>query len=623
MKTKLLYFVSLLFIFFFISVIANAQLSLCDAASTLENQILLNPEIKAKMILMEQKIQNQISQKTRSSILRTGILTIPVIFHVIYNSTEQNISDAQIQSQIDVLNEDFNAMNSDMSNVPSCFSAYVGNSQIQFTLAKQDPEGNVTNGITRTYTTVSSFSSDGQICYSINGGHDAWPTDQYLNIWVCNKSGAAGSSSYPWSGNTATDGIIVGYNYVGRTGTFTNNWNFQKGRTITHEIGHWLGLGHIWGDAYCGDDLVSDTPIQEKANGGSPAFPHISACDNGPDGDMFMNYMDYTYDVTRIMFSQEQVTRMNYYLENTRANLLTSSGGIAPSLANNIITIGNSTASSLVTPYGTSYLNERIQFIITKGELETAAYNSSYNTINSLSFDVNQTSSHAMANFIIKISHTTTSSFSNSNFINSYGAITVYSSTYTPVNSSWNKHEFSTPFVYNGMDNILIDISWSNANIGDNSTVRSTTTSNYQCLAYASLSQKQNVANVKRGVRSYSRPNIQLEFDENIYKTSGAVQNPAALTIDPEVQLYPNPISSVLNLNFNNIEKAEPITVKIYSISGVLIDKFEYHTKSTGDQIISINFSSIATLQNLANGIYICIVDLSHKKLMKKFLLSR
>src|SRR5690242_13121875 len=171
---------------------------------------------------MELRVQHFINGNPDlvSSGART-VITIPVVFHVVYSAPEQNISDAQLQSQIDVLNEDFSGTNADVSSVPSAFQSVVGDASIQFVLAARDPQGNATTGITRTATTYTSFSSNGSVCFASLGGHDAWPTSQYLNIWVCNKSGAAGFSTYPWSGNAATDGIIVKYTYVGRVGTFT------------------------------------------------------------------------------------------------------------------------------------------------------------------------------------------------------------------------------------------------------------------------------------------------------------------------------------------------------------------------------------------------------------------
>ena len=305
-----------------------------------------NEMAQRRMQAMENRVQNYIHDNPDavSSGART-IITIPVVFHVVYSTAEQNISDAQLQSQIDVLNEDFNAANTDVSSVPAAFQSLVGSAGFHFVLAARDPQGNATTGITRTLTTYTSFSSNGSVCFASLGGHDAWPTNQYLNIWVCNKSGAAGYSSYPWSGNAATDGILVKYTYVGRVGTFTNNWNYQRGRTITHEVGHWLGLIHIWGDAACGDDLVNDTPVQSAANGSCPAFPDMSTCSPNANGDMYMNYMDYTYDACRKMFSALQVTRMLGYLNVTRGSILSSLGSVPPASASCNVPSGLSTSA--------------------------------------------------------------------------------------------------------------------------------------------------------------------------------------------------------------------------------------------------------------------------------------
>jgi hypothetical protein len=286
---------------------------------------------RERMKEMESRVQERIAEMSSFQNRTEAFLNIPVVFHVVYNTSEQNISDAQLISQVAVLNEDFSATNIDYNTVPAAFQPLRGNAQIRFVMAARDPNGNATNGITRTYTSVTSFGSDGAVCYNSSGGRNAWPSNQYLNIWVCKKSGSAGYSSYPWSGVPATDGIIVGYNYVGRTGTFTNNWNYQKGRTVTHEVGHWLGLIHIWGDASCGDDLVGDTPTQSAASGSCPVFPRMSSCSPNSNGDMFMNYMDYTYDACRTMFSISQVTRMRAYLAGTRASITTSLGGTPPS----------------------------------------------------------------------------------------------------------------------------------------------------------------------------------------------------------------------------------------------------------------------------------------------------
>jgi len=262
--------------------------------------------------------------------LRSGIVIIPAVVHVVYNTATENISDAQIHSQIDVLNEDYRRLNSDISTVPTAFQPFTADARIEFQLAVRDPDCNSTNGITRTNTTVTSFTSNDAVKYSSSDGHDAWPRDKYLNIWVCNLSGSLmGYAQFP-GGSAATDGVVIDYTYFGTIGTVSSP--FHLGRTTVHEIGHWLNLNHIWGDdgtACTGTDNVDDTPNQSGYNTGCPSFPHVS-CSNGPDGDMFMNYMDYVDDNCMVMFSQGQSTRMDATLYGNRSDVVASDGLIPP-----------------------------------------------------------------------------------------------------------------------------------------------------------------------------------------------------------------------------------------------------------------------------------------------------
>ena len=252
-----------------------------------------------------------------------ALVTIPVVFHVIYNGSTNNISDAQILSQLQVLNQDFRRLNQDASLTPSIFSAADPN--IEFCLATVDPSGNATTGITRTSTTTASWTTNDYMKYSIRGGKDAWDATKYLNIWVCTMSGGIlGYAQFP-GGAAVSDGVVIDYRYLGTTGTATAPFN--KGRTATHEVGHWLNLRHIWGDANCGSDLVNDTPTHNTSNYGCPTYPHLSTC-TGTPVEMTMNYMDYTDDACMYMFSTGQSTRMQALFGSggARASLMTSNG---------------------------------------------------------------------------------------------------------------------------------------------------------------------------------------------------------------------------------------------------------------------------------------------------------
>lgn len=285
-------------------------------------------------------------QRNAGTGLRTGIVRIPVVVHVVYNTAAQNISDAQIQSQIDILNQDYRRLNVDVGSVPGVFAPLTADARIEFHLAVRDPNCNPTTGITRTPTSVTVFSYDhtqagtsaGEpVKFTSSGGHDAWPRDKYLNLWVCKLPiipglgqllGYAQFPAKPWP---ATDGVAIDYRYFGNIGTATAP--FDRGRTATHEIGHWLNLLHIWGDdgnACSGSDQVDDTPNQGGNNGGCPSFPSIS-CSNGPNGDMFMNYMDYTDDACMFMFTAGQAARIDAALAIApRAAILGSDGLIPP-----------------------------------------------------------------------------------------------------------------------------------------------------------------------------------------------------------------------------------------------------------------------------------------------------
>ena len=286
-----------------------------------------DPQLRDRMQTIERETQQWISSRSGASNRGAAVITIPVVVHVVYNTTAENISDAQINSQIAVLNADFRKLNSDISLLPSVFAPLAADCEIQFCLAQRDPNGNPTNGIVRVFTSATSFSSNNNIKFTSSGGSNAWPTSSYLNIWVGDLgSSLLGYAQFPGAA-ASTDGVVINYTAFGTTGTAA--FPFNKGRTATHEVGHWLNLRHIWGDQNCGDDFVGDTPTQQTSNYGCPSFPKIT-CNNGPNGDLHMNYMDYTDDVCMYMFTTGQKSRMLAVLNGTRVSLQTSQGCVPP-----------------------------------------------------------------------------------------------------------------------------------------------------------------------------------------------------------------------------------------------------------------------------------------------------
>ncbi len=255
-----------------------------------------------------------------------SVITIPVVVHVIYHTASQNISDEQVKSQLEVLNEDFRRQNVDTSETPEIYEALGADCNIEFCLAAYDPNGDSTSGITRTSTDTVSFATSDNMKYSQTGGADGWPAKHYLNIWVCNlKNGVLGYATLPQtnSGNSKTDGVVIWYKAFGREGTLSPPYNL--GRSCTHEVGHWLGMVHIWAEDGCdNDDGIADTPVQDSAHFGCPVFPLVSC---GNSGDMSMNYMDYTDDGCMNIFTFGQSAKMNSVLQTSRSSILTSPAG--------------------------------------------------------------------------------------------------------------------------------------------------------------------------------------------------------------------------------------------------------------------------------------------------------
>lgn len=264
----------------------------CASHEIHEQQLRDNPLLAQKMADIERMTDQAIFENR----IVNGVLEIPVVFNVLYRTTAENISQAQLQSQIDVLNADFQGTNSDY-NSSNPYNSVRGAFNVRFVL----------DNVVRKSTTKTTWGTSDAMKKTASGGIAATSPTTKLNYWVCTIGGGIlGYAQFP-GGASATDGVVVDSKYTGTNGTATAPFN--KGRTATHEIGHWMNLRHIWGDATCGSDLVADTPTHNAANSGVPAVGHRSTC-TGQPLEMFMNYMDYTDDRGMYMFSSGQVSRM-------------------------------------------------------------------------------------------------------------------------------------------------------------------------------------------------------------------------------------------------------------------------------------------------------------------------
>lgn len=385
----------------FFNINAFSQIEKCGTMYVLEQHQKTNPSLKERI----QKVQKtaKLWENTDQDKKSSNIVIIPVVVHVVYNvdSAQQNIPDSVIYSQIEVLNEDYRRLNADTVNTRSIFDTIAADIDVEFCLATIDPDGNTTNGITRTVTTVTDFdilTMMDSMKFTSSGGQDAWPSDQYLNIWVCNMTifgmpGLLGYAQFPGD-NPATDGVVIQYPYFGRTND-PNSAAESKGRTTSHEVGHWLGLYHIWGNtSFLGGscdsiDYVDDTPnafdqsnsdCNLAINSCSVEHPYWSTTD---PPDMVENYMDYSTDLCMNSFTHGQKNRMLSFLNTDRVSLLTSNGcdtttGIIQySLSDNQVKIyPNPSSGELKITINKTLQNVEIKIINVLGQLVVDVKNS-------------------------------------------------------------------------------------------------------------------------------------------------------------------------------------------------------------------------------------------------------
>lgn len=325
------------------SAIVNAQTHKCHTYELMQHQESLTPGYlnavnesfdRAKMIQSQD---------------RSTVHQINVVVHIVYNQPEENLADSVVFDQIARLNEDFRRLNADTTNLRDTFNTIVGDSFIEFQLATIDPQGNPTNGITRTQTTETSFIDFSQfpaegVKSTADGGIDPWDQEHYLNIWVCNMSFAGtpfllGYATPPnnlphWppgSADNMSDGVVIEYEAFGSNNPNTLDLGSGPvtvlGRTCVHEIGHYLGLRHIWGDGDCTEqDGIDDTPnaldqsnqdCDTTKNTCTDVIPVL-----GDLPDMVENYMDYSSEECQNSFTQGQIDLMRSIIENERVGLI-------------------------------------------------------------------------------------------------------------------------------------------------------------------------------------------------------------------------------------------------------------------------------------------------------------
>ena len=321
----------------------------CGTATLHQQLMQRDPSVGVRKEALERATESWIASRRNLPESPAAVVTIPVVVHVVYRTTAQNISDAQIQSQIAVLNKDYRKLNTDINSVPNVWKPLAADVQIQFCLATRTPTGAATTGITRTLTTRTTFNNAAgtldpdDVKSSATGGKAGWNPQKYLNIWTCRMDdGTLGYAYYPSDIVTTPelDGLVIDYRCIGTTGTAGTGTGFSGanlGRTASHEIGHYLNLSHPWGDndpvaGTCQSDNVADTPDCFEPAFGCEIFPFGvgTPCITSGNGQMFMNYMDYSNDNCLYFFTTGQAARMLASLNVERPSLLTSNGCSPP-----------------------------------------------------------------------------------------------------------------------------------------------------------------------------------------------------------------------------------------------------------------------------------------------------
>lgn len=303
----------------------NSNIVRCATDTYMDMMFDKYPDYKERRKQIKKETEKWLKANAADLSNNKNVITIPVVVHILYYHDHPafNLPASRVQEQMDVLNEDFRRLNPDASQTPSVFQSVAADAQIEFCLAKRTPSGAYTDGIVRVHTDVAQFSIGNAMKFSAQGGSDAWDRSRYLNIWVCNLDGSALGFAQMPGGPPSTDGIVIHYSNFGTSGI---NPPYNGGRTATHEVGHWLDLHHIWGDdapgACTGTDYCNDTPTQADPYFGCPNFPQ-SSCGST---DMFMNFMDYTYDACMNIFTNNQKGRMWAALHGPRNSIRTSNG---------------------------------------------------------------------------------------------------------------------------------------------------------------------------------------------------------------------------------------------------------------------------------------------------------
>jgi hypothetical protein len=312
----------------------------CGTMNRLEERLSQNASLRLQFDAQKDLFNKSLKAGRSSNRIAPTNISIPVVFHIVL-SNPNIVTNEQIQAQLDTLNKDFFGSNADSAKIPAYFKSFFGKSSIQFCLAQRTPNGELTTGIERVSTNKSSFSTNDEVKHASSGGIESWNTDKYLNIWITVLSNdLLGYASFPNDGSAEEQGVVIDYRAL-PGGSYTS---YNRGRTLVHETGHYFNLYHIWGDdgGSCnGTDYVDDTPNQTNSSRSCFSGIRLDNCTASGNGIMYQNFMDYTPDACMLLFTTEQVMRMETALYTYRSSLLQSDGCQPPVFFNHDVILTN------------------------------------------------------------------------------------------------------------------------------------------------------------------------------------------------------------------------------------------------------------------------------------------
>lgn len=612
----------------------------CGTEAYYQKSIIEDPSIIQSTLEAKLLYQQWLKTHPDGGAKKSGtILKIPVVVHVIYENPTENISEAQVISQIEVLNDDYRKLNADTGNVPTWFKPIAADTEIEFVLAVRDPNGNTTNGITRTSTTVTNFSSANPKSTSA-GGKDGWPPKEYLNFWVCDLgNGLLGYAIPPSSNPGSNDGVVCGYKYVGKAPDNPFGGAFNKGRTATHEVGHWLGLDHTFLGGCSGmtasncssqGDGICDTPPTSNNNYGCPSDNQNTCAETPIDlNDQHMNYMDYVDDGCMNMFTDDQKARMRAIINTSRSGLLTSLGATPVSALDASI--------ALVVPSDTTCGSDQFAPVIT-----LTNYGSTTLATTTISYQVD-TNSIDTYSWSGNLATQETEEITLPMIVTSFGSHTFQAWTSMPNGSSdevTSNDSSSSSFTFmNGNSvNLTLDfdtfqvahlVSW---DIRDSSDVvvdanggyaQNTTTIESICLVPGCYTF--NLYNyVDNGEGAFTLVDIAgdtiiSQNDIFTFNQSFCVTLPPASiqnfnTLDELIMIYPNPSSGLVRIS-SSLAEGVIQKIRILNTVGQQVHAFEHPKSLAGYAELDLSF--------LNDGVYFISILTSEGNLTKKISLIR